>query len=116
MVYLKGAGKRPRAQFCALGNEFHFPVTSVGVTEMFASRKDTKITLRQQNVDFVCVSLTRPFLYHKIAFHIGNRKDGRIISFKHVWCLSTVLPKQHMSIAYGVGSLGELGSGLCEQC
>ena len=62
MVYLKGAGKRPRAQFRALGNEFHLPVTSVGVTEMFASRKDTKITLRQQNVDFVCVSLTRPFL------------------------------------------------------
>ena len=62
VVYLKGTGKRHRAQFHALGNEFNLPVTSVGVTEMFSSRKDTKMTLRQQNVNFVCVSLARPFL------------------------------------------------------
>ena len=62
MIYLKDVGKRPRVQFHALGNEFHLPVTSIGMIKMFVNSKEKKLTLKQKSVGFVCVSLARLFL------------------------------------------------------
>ena len=62
VIYLKDVGKRPRVQFHALGNEFHLPVTSVGMIKMFVNSKEKKLIFKQKNVDFVCVSLARPYL------------------------------------------------------
>ena len=62
VIYLKDVGKRPRVQFHALGNEFHLPVTSVGMIKMFVNSKEKKLTFKQKNADFVCVSLARPYL------------------------------------------------------
>ena len=62
VIYLKDVGKRPRVQFHALGNDFHLPVTSVGMIKMLVNSKEKQLTLKQENVHFVCVSLARPYL------------------------------------------------------
>ncbi len=62
VIYCKEVGRNPRAQIRVLGNEFHLPVTSIGIIEMFMKTKEKKLTLKQENVYFVRMSLARPFL------------------------------------------------------
>ena len=62
ILYLTAATKKVRAQICVQGNEFHLPVTSVTINEMFKKAEGGRLTFNQGDVDFVCVSLARPFL------------------------------------------------------
>ena len=63
-IYLKDDARHLRAQFHAGGHKFNLPVTSVGLTERFfmnSSHRKKKLNLKQTNINFVCMSLARPF-------------------------------------------------------
>lgn len=62
IIYHTDMERKPKAQFQVLGNEFHLPVTSLDVIEMLRKAGGNKLILKQKNVDFVRVSLARPFL------------------------------------------------------
>ena len=62
VFYHTAEAKKLRAQVHVFGKEFHLPVTSVAVTEMILKSKTIQCTLKLGNVDFIRVSLARPFL------------------------------------------------------
>lgn len=62
VLYCKAGTRKLRAQIRVLGNEFHLPVSSIAVNEMFEKTKKETLTLKQDSVDFIRVSLARPFL------------------------------------------------------
>ena len=62
VIYHTDMGNYSRAQFHVMGCEFHLPVTSVDMIEMLIKTGENRMTLKQENTDFVLVSLARPFL------------------------------------------------------
>jgi hypothetical protein len=62
MIYLEDGARHPRAQFQAQGHEFNLPVTSIGIIDKYFSGEKKEVTLKYSRINFVCVSLARPFL------------------------------------------------------
>lgn len=54
-----------------MGKEFHLPVTSVAVNKMIMKTRN-QLTLKQESVDFVRVSLARPFLPWQSSHHLDK--------------------------------------------
>jgi hypothetical protein len=62
MIYLEDGARHPRARFQAQGHEFNLPVTSIGIIDKYFSGRKKEVTLEYSRINFVCVSLARPFL------------------------------------------------------